>query len=78
MNFICHILCPQVGVPEQHPGIPMARYQGDLWDRQTQLEKPGDGFMSQVMEMQIFDANSVPQSLPCQTEGIGRDLINTL
>ena len=67
-----------MGIPEQHPRIPMARYQGDLWDRQTHLEKPEYGFVSQIMEMKFLDANPFPQSLPCQKECIGRDSINTL
>ena len=78
MNFLYHILCSQVGIPEQHPGVPMARYQGDLWDRQAHLEKPEYGFVSQIMEMKFLDANPFPQSLPCQKECIGRDSINTL
>ena len=46
MNFLSNILRPEMGIPEQHPRIPMAQYQGDLWDRQAHLEKPEYGFVS--------------------------------
>ena len=37
MNFICHILGPEVGIPEQHSWIPMARYLIDRIDGKSKV-----------------------------------------
>ena len=68
-------------VLEQHPlasdgynetafGISMPTDQGNFGDGQASLKQPADGFMTQIMEMQIFNPYSFSQPFPRQPESV--------
>ena len=44
--------------------------QGNFGDGQASLKQPADGFMTQIMEMQIFNPYSFSQPFPRQPESV--------
>lgn len=44
-----------MGIPKQHPHIPVTSNRSHLWNRQPHFKEPTYGLVSQVMEMKVFD-----------------------
>jgi hypothetical protein len=55
-----------MGISKQHSRVPVPTDGSHFWNRQTHLEKSADGFMSQIMEMQILDPCPLEHPVPCQ------------
>ena len=51
----------------------MAADKGYLWQGQTPFEETTDCFMSEVMEVEIGETGSVPETFPRQSESVGGD-----
>lgn len=57
-----------VGVPEQHPHVPVAADRGYLGHRQPKLEQPGNRLVPEIMEVQILYVGSLRQPVPCEAQ----------
>lgn len=62
-----------VGVPEQHPGVAVPTDKRHFRYTQALFEESTNCFVSEIVEMKVFDTRSYPQSIPCQPKRIRRN-----
>ena len=63
----------QMGIPSEHPVIPMAGNKGGLRNGETPLDKATYCLVAQVMKMQVHHARPFAKPLPRKLEGVFTD-----